>query len=155
MARICLRNALFFGRARLSRLAMPNCTFTQPEVAEIGLTAAKAAERKIAIDTFRQDLSAVDRAILDGQTDGFAMIHTRKGTAKIVGATIVAAHAGEMIGELSLMMTRKIPLSALAETIHAYPTQVEALKRLGDAYNKKKLTPLVAGLFKRFLAWRR
>jgi pyruvate/2-oxoglutarate dehydrogenase complex dihydrolipoamide dehydrogenase (E3) component len=155
MARICLRNALFFGRARLSQLVVPNCTYTQPEVAELGLTAGQAAEANIAIDTYRQDLSAVDRAILDGETNGFAMIHTRKGTAKIVGATIVAAHAGEMIGEVSLMMTKGIPLSALAETIHAYPTQVETLKRLGDAYNKTKLTPFVAGLFKRLLAWRR
>lgn len=155
MARLCLRNALFFGRGRLSKLVVPNCTYTDPEVAQIGLTPAEAARRNIKIDSYRQDFASVDRAILDGEEEGFAVIHTKKGKAEIVGATIVASHAGEMIGEISLMMTKRMPISALAETIHCYPTQVEALKRIGDAYNKTRLTPFVARMFKRLLAWRR
>lgn len=155
MARLCIRNALFFGRGRLSKLVVPNCTYTDPEVAQIGLTPQQAEQQGIPIDSFRQDLSGVDRAILDGEDEGFAVIHTRKGSGQIIGASIVAAHAGEMIGELSLMMTKKLPLGALSETIHCYPTQVEVLKRIGDQYNKTKLTPFVAGLFKRLLAWRR
>ena len=155
MARICIRNALFFGRGKLSKLVVPNCTYTDPEVAQIGLTPAQAEQQGIAIDSYRQDLSSVDRAILDGETDGFAVIHTKRGKSEIVGATIVASHAGEMIGEVSLLMTKGLPVSALADTIHCYPTQVEVLKRIGDAYNKQKLTPFVAGLFRRLLAWRR
>ena len=155
MARICIRNALFFGRGKLSKLIVPNCTYTDPEVAQIGLTPAEAEKQGIAIDSYRQELSGVDRAILDGETVGFAVIHTKKGKAEIVGATIVASHAGEMIGEVSMMMTKGLPVTALADTIHCYPTQVEVLKRIGDAYNKQKLTPFVAGLFKRLLAWRR
>ena len=155
MARICIRNALFFGRGKLSKLVVPNCTYTDPEVAQIGLTPAEADKQNIAIDSYRHDLSSVDRAILDGETDGFAVIHTKKGKADVVGATIVASHAGDMIGEISLLMTKGLPLSALADTIHCYPTQVEVLKRLGDAYNKTKFTPRVAGIFKRVLAWRR
>ena len=155
MARICIRNALFFGRGKLSQLVVPNCTYSDPEVAQIGLTPAEAEKQGIPIDSYRQDLAAVDRAILDGETDGFAVVHTRKGKPEIVGATIVASHAGDMIGEISLMMTKKLPISALADTIHYYPTQVEVLKRIGDAYNKTKFTPRIAGIFKRLLAWRR
>ncbi len=155
MARLCIRNALFFGRGKLSRLVVPNCTYTDPEVAQVGLTPQQAQEKGIKIDSYRQDLSSVDRAILDGEDDGFAVIHTKKNSGEVVGATIVASHAGEMIGEVSLLMTKRLPLGALAETIHCYPTQVEVLKRIGDQYNKTKLTPLVASTFKRLLAWRR
>lgn len=158
MARICIQNAFFstpfFGRKRLSRLVVPWTTYTNPEVAHVGLTPAAAAEQRIEITSYREDLSHVDRAILDGEEEGFAVVHCRKGTGKVVGGTIVAAHAGEMIGELSLLMTRQLPLSALASTIHCYPTQVEVLKRIGDQYNKSRLTPSVAGLLKRILRWR-
>ena len=96
----------------------------------------------------------MDRAILDGEEKGFAVIHCRKGTSQVVGGTIVASHAGEMIGELSLLMTRRLSISALSSTIHCYPTQVEVLKRIGDQYNKGRLTPRVAGLLKTILRWR-
>ena len=86
---------------------------------------------------------------------GLAMVHTRKGSGRIVGATIVARHAGQMIGEMSLMMTKRLSLGALSGTIHCYPTQVEVLKRIADAYFRTKLTPRVAGLMKKWLAWRR
>jgi pyruvate/2-oxoglutarate dehydrogenase complex dihydrolipoamide dehydrogenase (E3) component len=158
MARIVLRNALFFdrwffGRGRMSRLVIPWCTYTDPEIAHVGLTAEQAAERGLAIQTFRQELAEVDRAVLDGETEGFAMIHVRKGGDKIVGATIVAAHAGEMIGEVALAMTRKLGLSAFAQTIHCYPTQVEVLRKLGDAYQRSRLTPRAAAIFRAILRW--
>ena len=155
MARLCIRNALFFGRGRLSKLVIPNCTYTDPEVAQIGLTPAEAAKQGIPIDSYRQDLAGVDRAVLDGTTTGFAVLHTRKGKPQVVGATVVAPHAGEMISEVSLLMTKRLPISALADTVHCYPTQVEMLKRIGDAYNRTKLTPLVASLFRKLLRWRR
>ena len=158
MARICIQNAFFstpfFGRKRLSSLVVPWTTYTDPEVAHVGLTSAAAAEQGIEITSYREDLSRVDRAILDGEEEGFAVVHCRKGTGKVVGATIVASHAGEMFGEISLLMTRRLPLSALASTIHCYPTQVEVLKRIADQYNKSRLTPRVAALLRTILRWR-
>ncbi len=157
MARLCLQNALFsiagFGRKRLSGLVVPWTTYTDPEVAHVGLTPLQAGEQGLELDSFREDLARVDRAVLDGEP-GFAVIHCRRGTPQVVGCTIVARHAGEMIGEVSLLMTAKIPLSKLAGTIHCYPTQVEVLKRLGDQYNKRRLTPSVAALLKTVLRWR-
>ncbi len=160
MARIVLRNALlfdrlFFGRGRLSRLVIPWCTYTDPEIAHVGLTAHQAEEQRIAIRSYRQDLAEVDRAVLDGETGGFAMIHVHQGSDRLVGATIVAAHAGEMIGEVVLAMTHELGLSALAQTIHCYPTQVEVLRRLGDAYQRARLTPRAAALFRTILGWLR
>jgi len=157
MARICLQNALFslagFGRKRLSGLVVPWTTYTDPEVAHIGLTPQQASEQGLAIDSYREDLARVDRAVLDGD-EGFAVMHCRRGTPHVAGCTIVARHAGEMMGEVSLLMTAKIPLSKLAGTIHCYPTQVEVLKRLGDQYNKRRLTPSVASVLKTVLRWR-
>ena len=158
MARLCVQNAFFsfgpFGRKRVSDLVVPWTTYTDPEVAHVGLTAESAAKQGIAIDTYREELSRVDRAVLDGEEDGFAMIHCRRGTPRVLGCTIVARHAGEMIGEAALLMTAGLKLSDLAHTIHCYPTQVEVLKRLGDQYNKSRLTPRVAALLKAVIDWR-
>lgn len=155
LARLCIQNALFLGHRRASRLVIPRCTYTDPEVAQVGLTAREAAERGIAFDTYRVDLAEVDRAIVDGEDEGFALVHTRRGSGKNLGATIVAEHAGEMIGEVALAMTNKLPLSALAATIHCYPTQVEVLKRIADKYSSTRLTPFIATLLGKWLAWRR
>jgi pyruvate/2-oxoglutarate dehydrogenase complex dihydrolipoamide dehydrogenase (E3) component len=154
-ARIVIQNALFLGRARASRLVVPSCTYTDPEVAHVGLDEAQAQARGIAVRTFVQELHEVDRAVLDGETDGFVKVHVRAGTDTILGATIVARHAGEMLPELTLAITRGIGLSALASVIHTYPTQAEAIRRLGDAYQRTRLTPRVKRLFARWLAWRR
>ncbi|MHC5212029.1 MAG: mercuric reductase [Planctomycetota bacterium] len=155
MARIVLQNALFFGRKRASALVIPWCTYTDPEIAHVGLYESQAREAGHDVETLTVELADVDRALLDGETEGFARVHHAKGSGRILGATIVASHAGEMIGELALAMTTGADLGALARTIHPYPTQVEALKRLGDAFMRSKLTPRVQGWFERFLAWRR
>ena len=155
MARIVIQNALFFGRAKASALTIPWCTYTEPELARVGLTPAEAAERGIAIDTFVQEMKHVDRAVLDGDDDGFLKVHVRKGTDRIVGATAVAATAGAMISEITLAMTAGIGLGKLVRTIHPYPTQGEAVKKIADSYNRTRLTPFVKGLFTRLLAWRR
>jgi pyruvate/2-oxoglutarate dehydrogenase complex dihydrolipoamide dehydrogenase (E3) component len=155
MARLVIQNALFLGRAKASRLTIPWCTYTDPEIAHVGLSERESAERGIAIDTFTQELRDLDRAILDGQTEGFAKVHVRRGTDRIVGATIVAAHAGEMISEVTLAMTAGIGLKILARTIHPYPTQSEALKRIADAYNRTRLTPTVKSLFAKWMRWQR
>ena len=155
MARIVIRNALFFGRAKVSALTIPWCTYTEPEVAHVGLYAKEAEEQGIAIDTFTRDLSEVDRAVLEGRTDGLVKVHVRKGKDEILGATVVASHAGDMIGELSLAMTHKLGLGKIADTIHPYPTQAEAIRQIGDAYNRTRLTPFAKALFAKWMAWRR
>jgi len=154
-ARIVIRNALFFGRDRASRLTIPWCIFTDPEIAHVGLSEAEAARRGIAVRTFTQEMNAVDRAVLDGETAGMAKVHVREGTDQIVGATIVAAHAGEIISELTLAIAAGIGLGRIAGVIHPYPTQAEAIKKIADAYNRTRLTPPRKRLLARLLAWRR
>lgn len=155
MARIVIQNALFGGRKRASSLVIPWCTYTSPEIAHVGLTDREAAARGMAVDTFTQELAKVDRAILDGEDEGFVRVHVRRGTDRIVGATVVAAHAGELIGELSLAMTARLGLGAIGAAIHPYPTQAEAIRKLGDLYNRTRLTPFVRRVFARWLAWQR
>jgi pyruvate/2-oxoglutarate dehydrogenase complex dihydrolipoamide dehydrogenase (E3) component len=153
MARSVIRNTLFFGRAKHSSLVIPWATYTSPEVAHVGMTIADARAKGVQIDTFDQPMSEVDRAILEGETEGFVRIHTKKGTDVIVGATVVAPNAGDMIGEVSLAMTKGIGLGSIAATIHPYPTQGEAIRKVGDVYGRTRLTPFVAKLFKKWLAW--
>jgi pyruvate/2-oxoglutarate dehydrogenase complex dihydrolipoamide dehydrogenase (E3) component len=155
MARIVIRNALFFGRAKASALTIPWCTYTEPEIAHVGLYEKQAQEQGIEIDTFTRELSEVDRAILEGHTNGLVRVHVRKGTDKIIGATIVASNAGDMISEITLAMTHNLGLKHIANTIHPYPTQAEAIRQIGDAYNRTRLTPFAKSLFSRLMAWRR
>ena len=152
-ARIVIRNALFLGRAKNSVLTIPWCTYTEPELAHVGLSEHDAKTRGIAITTLVQPLSGVDRALLDSEDDGFVKVHLKAGTDQILGATIVAAHAGEMISELSVAIVNGIGLGKLANVIHPYPTQAEAIRKLGDAYNRTRLTPFVKRLFGAWLKW--
>lgn len=155
MARSVIRNALFFGRAKLSSLVIPWCTYTYPELAHVGITAAETSEKGLEIDTYTQQMSEVDRAILEGDTEGFVRIHVSKGSDEILGATIVAKNAGDMISIISVAMTHKLGLGKIANSIFPYPTQAEAIRKTGDQFNKTRLTPLVAGLMKKLIAWQR
>lgn len=155
MARIVIQNSLFLGRARASDLLIPWCTYTDPEVAHVGVSEASAAKDGIPIRTFRMSLAEVDRAILDGDRDGLVKVHVGPKSDQILGATIVARHGGEMIGELVLAMKAKVGLGAISKVIHPYPTQAEAIRRTGDAYQRTRLTPLLHGIVKGWLAWRR
>ncbi len=154
-ARIVIQNALFFGRKRLSSLVMPWATYTDPEIAHVGMYERDAKEKGIEIDTFVRKFEEVDRAIADGEEEGFVKVHVRKGTDGILGATIVARHAGEMISELTTAIVGKVGLRALSGVIHPYPTQAEAIKQTADAYNRTRLTPGVKRFFTRFFAWMR
>jgi pyruvate/2-oxoglutarate dehydrogenase complex dihydrolipoamide dehydrogenase (E3) component len=154
-ARIVIQNALFFGRKKLSALTIPWCTYTDPEVAQVGLTAAAAEQKGLQIDTYIKPFLEVDRAIVDGEENGFVKIHVKKGTDKILGATIVARHAGEMISEVTAAMVGGLGLGTLAGVIHPYPTQADAIRQTGDLYNRTRLTPRIKRWFTRFLAWRR
>ncbi len=153
-ARIVVQNALFGAlgaRRRLSALHMPWCTYTDPEVAHVGLYEREARARGIDVRTFEVPLAEVDRAVADGADEGFVRIHVQAGTDRILGATVVARHAGEMIGELSLAMASGIGLGKIAGAIHPYPTQAEAIRKAADAYNRTRLTPRVARLFRVWL----
>ncbi len=154
MARIVIQNALFFGRSKASRLIMPWCTFTDPEIAHVGMYENDAHDRGLATNTIAVELGKVDRAILDGE-DGLLKVLLRKGSDEILGATLVSRHAGETISELTTAITHGIGLRKLAGVIHPYPTQAEVIKRAADAYNRTRLTPGVKRLFERVLAWRR
>lgn len=152
-ARIVVQNALFLGRKRLSALTIPWCTYTDPEIAHVGLYVREARERAIPVKTFTVLMHDVDRAVTDGEEEGFVKIHVKDGTDRILGATVVARHAGEMINGLSLAITSGIGLRALARVIHTYPTQAEAFKMAADAYTRTRLTPAIKSLVTRWLAW--
>jgi pyruvate/2-oxoglutarate dehydrogenase complex dihydrolipoamide dehydrogenase (E3) component len=154
-ARIILRNALFFGRRRASQLTIPWCTYTDPEIAHVGLYEAEAKRRGIEVVTYTQELADVDRAVLDGETDGFVKVHVRQGSDRIVGATVVASHAGEIISELTTAIAAGIGLGRLGDVIHPYPTQADAIRRAAGLYTRTRLTPFAAGLMKRWFAFTR
>ena len=120
-----------------------------------GHRVADAEAAGITIDTYVQPFNKIDRAIADGEEEGFVKIHVKKGTDQIVGATIVARHAGDMISEITTAMVGGVGLKTLAQVIHPYPTQAEAIRKVADAYNRTRLTPTVKKLFNRWFAWQR
>ena len=153
-ARLVIQNALFWGGKKLSALTIPWCTYTDPEIAHVGLYEQEAQKMGIAVDTFSRPLNDVDRAIADGEEDGFVKIHVKKGTDQILGATVVARHAGEILTEITLAIVGNLGLKKLSNVIHLYPTQAEAIKQSADLYNRSRLTPFIKGLFAKWLAWR-
>ena len=160
MAQIVIQNALFphplgLGYASVESLIMPWCTFTEPEVAHVGLYEKDAKEKGIEVETYTYKLDEVDRAILDGEDEGFARIHIQKGTDKIVGATIVAAHAGEMINEFSVLMKAGLGAKIIAGTIHPYPTQAEVNKKVVNLWRKAHFTSQTKNLLMKLFAWTR
>lgn len=154
-ARAVLRNALFFGRVRMSQLVMPWVTYTDPEVAHVGFYEAEARAAGFNVATITEHFSDNDRAILDGESEGFARIHYDRRSGKILGGTIVARHAGEMISELTLALTQGLKVSALSNTIHPYPTQAEVLRRIGDNYNRTRLSPTISRILEKWFQWKR
>ena len=154
-ARLVIRNALFFGRDKFSNFIIPWATYTEPEVAHVGLYEKDLEEQNIGFATFTREFSDVDRGIVDGETEGFVKIHVKKGTDQILGATIVGSHAGDMISEITVAMQAGMGLGKLANVIHPYPTAAEAIRQCGDAYNRSRLTPTVKGIFNRLMAFKR
>ena len=152
-ARIVVQNALFLGRQRLSALTIPWCTYTDPEIAHVGLYVREARERDIPVKTFTIPMHDVDRAIADGEEEGFVKIHVKERTDRILGATIVARHAGRDDQRDHLAMVAGIGLRTVARVIHAYPTQAEAIKKAADAYNRTRLTPAIRSLLRRWSRW--
>ena len=149
-ARMVVQNALFFGRGRADSLVMPWCTYTSPEIAHVGMYDAEAQKAGIEVDTITVSLEELDRAILDGSNEGFVRVHLRKGTDRILGATLVAEHSGDMIGELALAITAGVGLGKIGATIHPYPTQGEIVRKAADALNRRRLTPAAKRFFALF-----
>lgn len=153
MARLVIQNALFLGRKETGRMIIPWCTYTDPEVAHVGMYEAQAREQGFQVETYFQPFDSVDRAVADGEEEGFVKVHVKKGSDRILGATIVARHAGEMISELTLAMSLGAGLGKLSAVIHPYPTQAEAIRKVADAYNRTRLTPFVKKVLGTWLAW--
>jgi pyruvate/2-oxoglutarate dehydrogenase complex dihydrolipoamide dehydrogenase (E3) component len=154
-ARIVIQNALFMGRKKLSALHIPWCTYTDPEIAHVGMYERDAQEKGIPLDTFIRPMKEVDRAVTDGEEEGFVKVHVKRGADKILGATIVARHAGDMISEVSLAMVGGLGLKTIANVIHPYPTQAEAIRQAAEEYNRTRLTPLAKSVLRLWLAGRR
>lgn len=154
-AKIVIQNALFYGRKKITDLQIPWCTYTDPEIAHVGLYEHEAAAKGIAIDTYAVHFDENDRAMADGEEEGFVKIHTKKGTDNILGATIVARQAGDMINEITLAMVAGIGLKTIGDVIHPYPTQAEAIARAAGLYNRTRLTPTVQKLSSGWLALNR
>ncbi len=160
MAQILIQNALFphpFGLAyaSMNSLIMPWCTFTEPEIAHVGMYEADAKAKGIEVETYTYKLDEVDRAILDGEDEGFARIHIQKGTDKILGATIVAAHAGDMINEFSVLMKAGGGAKTIAGTIHPYPTQAEVNKKVVNLWRKAHFTDGQKNILRKWFGWTR
>ncbi|MDZ8118222.1 mercuric reductase [Pontiella agarivorans] len=154
-AQIVIQNALFGGRKKLSAANMPWCTYTAPEIAHVGMYEHDAADQGIETDAYKFEMAENDRAQAEGDAEGFVKVVVKKGTDKILGATIVAAHAGEMISEISVAMAAGMGLGKIGGVIHPYPTQSEAIKRVAGLYNQTRLTPTIAKLMKKWLTWQR
>ncbi len=155
MARIALRNALAFGRDKFSSLLIPWATYTDPEVAHVGLYEKDLKEREIEYVTYSRRFDDVDRSIVDGDTIGFVKMHVKRGSGQILGATIVGSHAGDMISEITLAIQSGTGLGSLAGVIHPYPTAAEAIRQCGDAYNSSRLTPTIKKVLYRLMAFQR
>ncbi len=155
MARIAIQNALFFGRKRVSDLVIPWSTYTDPEVAHVGITEKEAASRGDEVVTFTKELADTDRAILDGETEGYVRLYMNQKDGRLLGATIVGSHAGESIGEAVLAMKQKLKVGDLSGVIHPYPTQAEAIKRTADLQFRSRLKPWMRRLLEKLFRYRR
>jgi pyruvate/2-oxoglutarate dehydrogenase complex dihydrolipoamide dehydrogenase (E3) component len=153
-ARLILRNALFPFRSKVNYRVVPWCTFTDPEVARVGLNEKEAREKGIAYDVHSYAMADLDRAVCDREDQGLIKVLTAKGSDRILGATLVGAHAGDLIHEIILAMQQSIGLKKIAGMIHIYPTLAEISKRLADKFQASRLTPRLKKWLKQYFAWR-
>ncbi len=153
LSRIVIQNALFFGRRKASALVIPWATYTDPQVAHVGVSLADADRSNGRLSTITIPLDEVDRSRVDDEVDGFVRVHHERG--RLRGCTIVAPHAGEMIGEAAYAMTRQGTLSSLSATVHPYPTVAEAFRKAGDAYRRQSVTPGLRVWLERYFRWTR
>ncbi len=149
-ARMVVRNALFFGRGKASDLVVPWCTYTSPEVAHVGITAGEAARRGDEVHTLTIPMAEVDRARLDGEEEGFLRVHLERGSDTVLGATLVAERAGDLVTQLTQAMVAGTGLGTVGEAIFPYPTQAEVIRKAADAWRRTRLTPRAKTAFSLF-----
>jgi pyruvate/2-oxoglutarate dehydrogenase complex dihydrolipoamide dehydrogenase (E3) component len=133
-ARMAVQNAFGAMIERPDQSKIPWCTYCDPEIAHIGIDVREASRQSIPIKSFTVMMQDVDRAITDGQDDGFVKIYVRDGTDQILGATVVATHASELINEISVIMSAGIGMRRLATILHTYPAQSDAIRLAAVAY---------------------
>ncbi len=149
-ARVVVRNILMpfqMLRQKMDYSVVPWCTYTDPEIAHVGLNETKAKQQDLSYDLISVRIDELDRAVVEREELGFVKVLTAKGTDRILGVTMVAVHAGDLLHEFVLAMKHRIGLSQLAATIHAYPTFAELGRKVGDRYSKKRLTPFLKNAF--------
>ena len=149
-AGVVVQNALFFPGARADRLIVPRCTYTSPEVAHVGVDRPEAEQRGIDVDVIDVQLEENHRALLDGEEDGFLRVLLRRGSDRVLGATVVAAGAGDLIAPLTLAVTHRLGLSKFVSTILPYPTRAEVLKKASNRWRRNRLSPTVQRLLARW-----
>jgi pyruvate/2-oxoglutarate dehydrogenase complex dihydrolipoamide dehydrogenase (E3) component len=141
MARICVYNALFFGNKQFSNLIIPWCTFTDPEIAHVGLYPSDIEARGLKASTFEKEFADNDRSRCEGSQyeEGFIRVYTKDGSnsGKILGCTIVGQNAGDLISEITVMMATDTGLKQASTIIHPYPTRADIIRRVGDAFYLK------------------
>ncbi len=152
-AGVVVQNALFFPGARADRLVVPRCTYTSPELAHVGLDRQEADRRGTAVDVIDVALEENHRALLDGEAEGLLRILLQRGSDRLLGATVVAAGAGDLIAPLTLAVTHRLGLSKFASTILPYPTRAEVLKKAANQWRRTRLSPTVQGLLGRWFRW--
>lgn len=136
--KVVVRNTLFPFKQRVNYRVVPWTIYTDPELAHVGLTEKEANEQYAHVHVFTEPFHEVDRAVIDGQSEGFVKVITDK-KGQILGAHVVGKHAGELIQELVFAMHHKLSIGKISEVIHAYPTKVEGLRKTADMYWKKRL----------------
>ncbi len=154
-ARVVIQNALLPFKTRMDYRVVPWCTFTDPEVARVGLNEDEARAAGVAHRVLKIPFAGLDRAVADGTTAGFLKLLTPPGRDDILGATLVGVHAGDLLHEVVLAMQAKLRLRDLAKTVHIYPTLAEIFRRAGDEARKAAFTPRLQRLFRGYLRWQR
>ena len=150
-------NAMLGGlwRSKTNYNVVPWATFTDPEVARVGLSETEAIEQNIAYELTRYEMERHDRSLADGEAYGFIKILTVPGKDKILGVTIVGHHAGEVIGEFVFAMTHGMGLKKISAVTHIYPTLLEANKLAANAWRSERLPAKYFPYLEKFFAWRR
>jgi len=147
-ARTVVRNILLpWWKGKREDTVVPWCTYTSPEVARVGLNEREAEQKGIACDVWKEPLEDVDRAVVESEEEGFAKVLTEKGGDRILGATLVAERAGDLLHEFVLAMKAGVGLKEISRTIHAYPTYAEIARKVADKQQKSRLTPLTKRVF--------
>jgi pyruvate/2-oxoglutarate dehydrogenase complex dihydrolipoamide dehydrogenase (E3) component len=154
MAKVAMTNALLKVPVKIDARHVPWVTFTDPEVAHVGATADELAEFGTNFRTYRFPYSKVDRALTDGEAEGFIKVHAKPSTGRVLGVDIVGKSAGELISEYALAMKNRIPMRKISDTIHPYPTYGLGARRAADQWYVQKQSPTLVKLLKGIFRYR-